>query len=208
LKSIPFLITRVSVDSLSEHLKEKSIMAAFKEAGFYTAWISNQYDANKSVTSEFHMLDVDTTIFTNRLISGDKSFMMPGLYDELLVAPLTNLINTTSKDLFIVIHTMGSHWKYKLRFPSEYNIFKSDKDSDDAENELIDDYDNSILYTDYILDMLINKLKATRAVTSLVYVADHGENLNDNANGLMYHSATPTLYTAHVPLFIWTYQIV
>lgn len=202
LKSIPFLITRMSVDSISQHLKEKSLLAAFKEAGFYTAWISNQYGANQSVASEFHTADCDTTIFINTSIEGDKSFLTPGLYDEALLQPFKKLIDQTSKDVFIVIHTMGSHWRYKFRYPPEYEIFKTDE-GNSSMSSVINEYDNSILYTDYLLHLIIAKLETTAAISSLIYVSDHGENLKDNGDNLMYHTATPSYYTAHVPLFVW-----
>ena len=69
---------------------------------------------------------------------------------------------------------------------------------------MIDEYDNSILYTDHILGSLINELKKTNAVNSLLYILGCvGENLKDKENNLMFHSAIPNFYTTHVPLFIW-----
>ncbi len=70
-------------------------------------------------------------------------------------------------------------------------------------DELISEYDNSILYNDYILHVIINELKAADANSSLLFISDHGENLDDDGKRLFIHSATPTYYTAHVPLFIW-----
>ena len=204
ITSVPFLITRLDVGSISNHLKEKSIMAAFKEAGFYTAWISNQNGTYENITDEFHTADCDTTIFTNVSGDGDDIFMTPN-YDESVIEPFKKLIKNTSTDLFVVVHTMGSHWRYKYRYPKEYDIFRNadEKKSSNRINGLIDEYDNSILYSDHILKELINTLKDADAVTSLLYVSDHGENLKDNGGSLMYHSITPNFYTAHVPLFIW-----
>ena len=103
---------------------------------------------------------------------------------------------------------MGSHWRYKFRYPQNYNAFGSYKNINEingysSRQELIDEYDNSILYTDHILGSLINELKKTNAVNSLLYISDHGENLKDKENNLMFRSAIPNFYTAHVPLFIW-----
>ena len=208
-KSVPFLITKVGIDDFNSHLKEKSVMAAFKEAGFYTAWISNQDGSLKSNLAEFHTADADTTIYTNNTVSGEQKFLTQGLYDESVLSPLHSFLHNKKEDLFIVVHLMGNHWNYKLRYPPAFNIFVP-KDTNHTKvfnnytaEELVCAYDNSILYNDFILHAIINELKSVDACSSLLFVSDHGENLGDDGKGLYLHTATPTYYTAHVPLFIW-----
>ena len=67
-------------------------------------------------------------------------------------------------------------------------------------------YDNTILYSDYIVDKAINLLKShqDRYTTSLVYLSDHGESLGENGaylHGLPYAIAPMT--QKHVPMLIW-----
>ncbi len=208
-KSVPFLITKVGVDNFNNHLKEKSVMSAFREAGFYTAWISNQDGGVKTNFAEFHTADADTTIYTNNKVTSEQKFLTKGLYDESVLQPLHSLLQNKTSDLFVILHLMGSHWDYKLRYPSQFNVF-APKDTSGIKvfnsrtsDELISEYDNSILYNDYILHAVINELKAADACSSVLFISDHGENLGDGDKGLFIHSATPTYYTAHVPLFIW-----
>lgn len=123
--------------------------------------------------------------------------------------PLHSLLQNEKKDLFVIIHLMGNHWDYKLRYPSQFNVFVPKNFnsvkvfSNRTLNELVSEYDNSVLYNDYILYAIINELKVADASSSLLFISDHGENLGDDGKGLFIHSATPTYYTAHVPLFIW-----
>ena len=82
-------------------------MAAFKKAGFYTAWISNQNGNYENITSEFHTADCDTTIFTHVSGGGDKIFVTSGLYDESVIQPFKNLIRNTSSDFIYYYFIYG-----------------------------------------------------------------------------------------------------
>jgi glucan phosphoethanolaminetransferase (alkaline phosphatase superfamily) len=68
---------------------------------------------------------------------------------------------------------------------------------------LINEYDNSIFYTDFIINQLIETVKAEGVEASITYVSDHGENLNDDKRRLYFHSYNPTKYTIKVPWFVW-----
>ena len=70
---------------------------------------------------------------------------------------------------------------------------------------LVNTYDNSILYTDFFLATTIQKIDSLNAVSALVYVADHGENLFDTPDNIVLHAgSTFTKYDLHVPFFVWT----
>ncbi len=106
-KSVPFLITRAWVYNFNNHLKEKSVIAAFKEAGFYTAWISNQDGGVKTNFAKFHTADADTTLYANNTVTSEQKFLTKGLYDESVLQPLHSLLQNEKKDVFVVIHLMG-----------------------------------------------------------------------------------------------------
>ena len=68
----------------------------------------------------------------------------------------------------------------------------------------IRDSDNSIRYTDYVLDQVIFVLDSTDAVTALFFCSDHGEDLmDDDRNRFLHASPTPTYYQLHVASFAW-----
>ena len=74
-----------------------------------------------------------------------------------------------------------------------------------SENGILNSYDNSILYTDYVLNELIETVARTNRVSSVVFFSDHGENLlDDNGSRFGHGGVIPTLYVTDVPMFIWT----
>jgi len=89
----------------------------------------------------------------------------------------------------LILHAIGSHWYYNYHYPKEFEIFTPVTSSriitQNTIEEIINSYDNSILYTDYFLDILIEMLKDNNAV--LIYISDHGEILGED--NLWLHAA-------------------
>ncbi len=111
----------------------------------------------------------------------------------------------------IALHLIGSHGPtYFQRYPKDKAAFMPDCPRADIENcsveQIVNTYDNTILYTDYVLSQTINELKALeeRYNTALIYVSDHGESLGEN--GLFLHGMPYSLapeYQTKVPLMLW-----
>ena len=76
----------------------------------------------------------------------------------------------------IVVHLRGSHFDYAKRYPIDFAAFKPDADCDER-NCTINAYDNSILFTDYLLSRFIEDIKGREAL--LFYMADHGASLGE-----------------------------
>lgn len=111
---------------------------------------------------------------------------------------------------FIVLHQNGSHGPlYSHRYPKQFEIFAPVCATNEmhkcATVELINAYDNTILYTDHLLHSVINALKANSTVPAvMLYVSDHGESLGEN--GLFLHGFPYALAPAeqkHIPFIIW-----
>ena len=83
---------------------------------------------------------------------------------------------------------MGSHFQYYNRFPESQDVFSADdvlrvrrsEWLDRTKAQVVADYDNSILYTDSILGVLMSDLRSSSRPALLVYVSDHGENVYDD----------------------------
>ena len=89
-----------------------------------------------------------------------------------------------SENLFIVFHTYGSHFNYKERYPEEFAKFQPANATEveyKNKDQLINAYDNSVLYTDYFLHSLIGILKNSGADATMIYSPDHGEDLLDDS---------------------------
>jgi lipid A ethanolaminephosphotransferase len=112
----------------------------------------------------------------------------------------------------IVLHQLGSHGPgYHLRYPDSFNRFtpvcRSTDFSKCEVSEIVNAYDNTILYTDHLLAETINRLQsiADRVDSAILYVSDHGESLGEN--GLFLHAVpyalAPRVQT-HVPMVFWS----
>lgn len=205
--SIPFILTRSTPKNLHPKFNEPAVLNAFKEAGFKTYWISNQSTGVGSVFGFYSSLADE---YKNTSVSIDVAN-----YDETLFPVLENILNdTTERKKFIVIHTLGSHFRYNYRHPEEFNVFRPSLDkklslenssSIAKKDELINSYDNSILYTDYVIGCFIKQLKKQKSTSYLYYISDHGENLyDDEQEKLMHGYINPTKYEIEIPLILWT----
>lgn len=205
--SVPIILSRKpAAQSLRAGFSEKSVISAFKEAGFKTFWLSNQmsfgeFDTPTSVFAK----EADVTQFLN--LGG---FTNNSNYDQILLEPMQNAIRDTALKKLIVLHTLGNHWNYSHRHPKEYDKWRPslfgvhNPAYTDLENKLAlnNSYDNSILYTDWILSQVIQRLKVSDQMTSMLYVSDHGQTLYDNSCNLAFHGHN-TQYEFHIPVFMW-----
>ena len=132
-------------------------------------------------------------------------------YDEVLLKGLKAQILNSNKDkIFIVLHTSTSHGPtYYKKYPEQFNQFtpvcKSVVLDKCTNQELINAYDNTILYTDYILANLIEELKLLNQYdTSMIYISDHGESLGEKN---LYMHGVPILIAPkeqiEIPFIVW-----
>ncbi|XTZ37162.1 phosphoethanolamine transferase EptA [Salmonella enterica] len=131
--------------------------------------------------------------------------------DEILFHELNSYIDKLSGDGLIVLHTIGSHGPtYYNRYPAQFRKFTPTCDTNEiqscSQQQLINTYDNTILYVDYIVDKAIKLLQSQqdKFTTSLVYLSDHGESLGENGvylHGLPWSIAPQT--QKHIPFLIW-----
>ncbi len=205
--SVPVIISRKpATQSLKDGFSEKSFLTAYKEAGFKTFWLSNQisfgqFDTPVSVFAK----EADVIQFMN--LGG---FTNNSNFDQILLQPLQHAIADPAPKKLIVLHTLGNHWNYSQRYPKDFDqwqpsLFGVDKPvyTDlKIKPQLNNSYDNAILYTDWFLSQVIHQLKDTQQLTSMVYVADHGQTLYDGTCKLAFHGHN-TQYEFHVPAMVW-----
>lgn len=132
-------------------------------------------------------------------------------FDEILLDGLQERIDRTGDDMVVVLHQKGSHGPgYHLRYPDRFNVYAPTCRTTSLEqcsaDEIRNAYDNTILYTDFILSKSIDLLEKNSATrdTALLYVSDHGESLGEN--GLFLHGIPPLFapdVQTHVPMIVW-----
>jgi lipid A ethanolaminephosphotransferase len=130
-------------------------------------------------------------------------------YDEVLLDGLDDLIRNTQEDMLVVLHIKGSHGpSYYKRSPGNLKVFTpectQDNIQDCPQQTIVNAYDNTIVYTDYVLSKVIDLLQAQNSATAMLYVSDHGKSLGESGlylHGLPYALA-PEEQT-HVPMEFW-----
>ena len=132
--------------------------------------------------------------------------------DGILLEGLPQYIEKHQGNTLIVLHQNGSHGpRYNKRYPKVFEQFRPVCDSSDVREctreELINAYDNTILYTDYLIHQTINIAEKTNRPAVVIYVSDHGESLGEK--GLYLHGFPYALAPEEqkkVPLVIWMSQ--
>ena len=133
-------------------------------------------------------------------------------YDGILLSGLKEQILASKKNkILIVLHTSTSHGPtYSKKYPAQFEIFKPVCNSVELGNcshtELVNAYDNTIVYTDYLLANVIKDLKQLQEYKSaMIFVSDHGESLGENnlyMHGLPRSIAPKQQY--EIPFIVWT----
>lgn len=225
-KSVPMLLSAASAEDFPRLFHEKGILAAFREAGFHTVFISNQLPNHSFI--DFLGEQADEHYFLKKEESAQGSH-----YDEDLLQKLDKIlpeadasssIHYRYRKLFVVLHTYGSHFNYQERYPRSFAYFKPDGRSEampENRRDLLNAYDNTIRYTDYILHGIVERLQKWELVqtkarnkpdgiycqptSAMLYTSDHGENIFDDNRKLFLHAAPKASdYELHVPFIIWT----
>ncbi|MCR4994071.1 MAG: phosphoethanolamine--lipid A transferase EptA [Bacteroidales bacterium] len=133
-------------------------------------------------------------------------------YDEILFTGVAQRIAASQKTkVLVVLHTNTNHGpEYSSKYPSEFEIFKpvctNVENAKDSIPELINAYDNSVVYTDYLVNNLIDSLSTLEDwKCAMIYVSDHGESLGENKlfmHGVPMKIAPKEQY--EIPFIVWT----
>lgn len=201
-KSVPLLLSALTAEEFDEHINaSKSVITAFKEAGFRTDFVSMQ--ARNHSYIDFFGQEADSTLFMREPVAGHIDNTLTDL--DLLPVVDSIIARGAGKQL-IVLHLYGSHFNYSDRYPRREAYFLPDL-TDEAtlanRGRLINAYDNSIRQTDRVLASLMSKIDSVGCVGALVYTSDHGEDIYDDARRRFLHaSPTPTYFQLHVPFLV------
>lgn len=173
-KSVPMLMSDITACNFDSIYHQKGIITAFKEAGYQTAFFSNQRYNHSFI--DFFGKEADTFDF----IKEDSLDSAYNPSDDELLALVAKELSKGNQKQFIVLHTYGSHFNYRERYPSEDAFFLPDYPVE-AEvkyrDNLVNAYDNTIRYTDSFLSRLIHMLEEQHVDAAMLYTSDHGEDI-------------------------------
>ena len=207
--SVPCMFSRLSKENYNKRsaIAQQNVIDIVHLAGADVLWVSNNNGSCKGVCTRVKTEKIETDK-SDPLCDGEYC------YDESLLKSLRNkLKNITHDNTLIVLHMIGSHGPtYFKRYPEDKRLFSPDCQRSDIQNctheELINTYDNTIAYTDYVLSNIIEELDAFSSQdgieASMLYISDHGESLGEKGvylHGLPYAFA-PDEQT-HIPMIYW-----
>ena len=189
-------------DELANH--REGLLDVLQRAGYQVTWIDNNSGCKGACdrVTNIPLLPHRTTTWC---IDGECQ-------DDLLLETFNDYVNNAPvADRVIVLHHAGSHGPaYYRRYPKAFEKFtpvcNTNAIQGCSQQALINTYDNTILYTDYIVAQTIDTLikDAKDYQTALWYVSDHGESTGER--GLYLHG-TPYMFApsqqTHIPMFAW-----
>jgi len=132
-------------------------------------------------------------------------------FDEVLLHGLDARLAQAQGTQLLVLHQIGNHGPaYYRRYPASFAKFVPACENEDLHRcsraEIVNAYDNALLYTDHVLAQLIRQLAshADAVDSALLYVSDHGESLGES--GLFLHGMPNAIapdVQAKVPMVMW-----
>ncbi|MCT4589184.1 MAG: phosphoethanolamine transferase [Carboxylicivirga sp.] len=178
--SIPQMLTRSDSLSLSRSYTEESFVSILNRCDYKTVWIANQtpdytYDRFAKKSNLYKNISQKYSTYSDAQWT-----------DASLIDAMKELSSNLSQSQFICLHSIGSHWYYNYRYPKSFEKFvpttRSRSISQNTNQELINAYDNSILFMDHFVHNIISIIKNKNAI--LIYLSDHGELLGEDGKWL------------------------
>lgn len=206
--SVPCMFSGMPRKEYEERLAShrEGLLDIAQRAGYQVTWIDNNSGC-KGTCDRVNQFKIPEPL--QQKWCKDKE-----CFDDILIdsfkAYLATIPQDDNRPRLIVLHQMGSHGPaYYKRVPAQFKVFKPTCDTNAIQGcsreALLNTYDNTLLYTDYVLDSLIETLKnTTKYQTALWYLSDHGESTGES--GMYLHGApyaiAPTQQT-HIPMLMW-----
>lgn len=199
------LLTFADMDSSKPWYAYNNMIDTMKAAGYRTYWLSNQESSGIwGNVAQLFAGRSDYSRFTRLRESHEDS----GIYDEALFPLVDEALQSPAPKNFYLIHLMGGHGLYYMRFPYIFSKFAAD-DVPPPQDELsqekrteIAQYENALYYNDFVVTSLMGKFADKDAI--VVYIPDHGEALYDRGSTFSGHvEEHPTKETLEVPMIFW-----
>jgi len=179
--SVPQILSNKSVFKQNDSISLYSIYSILNKVNFQTTWIGNQtpeksYSFLINENNNVELIDQFHDVFS----------FQKKLDEELLPVFFSSFKKQTKT--FTTLHMIGSHWWYESRYPRGFEKYKPIIDSKHipslSKEQIINSYDNTMLYLDDFLNKVISIIEKTKTKTILIYLSDHGEILGENGKWL------------------------
>ncbi len=186
-----------------------NIIDVMENAGFKNYWISNQSKrglADNEIGRYAELCDVEW--FVGDIYSGMARINL----DEELFPYIDSCLSEDIEKKFVVIHLMGSHPAYKVRYPERFSKFNAENYScshphlPTESRIMLSEYDNSILYNDSIVYEIMKRFENKDA--AVVYFSDHGQDVFDSSDDYAGHAKLGNAKSEeagrNIPMMVYT----
>ncbi|CAE6946309.1 phosphoethanolamine transferase [Vibrio sp. B1FLJ16] len=203
--SLPCMFSQLTHNKFDRNKADNqdNVLDVMQRAGIDLLWKEND-GGDKNVAHKIKKVTIDRN-------KADQWCNGSTCYDIALLNGLDREIESMNGNRVVTLHLNGSHGPtYFQRYPKDKAFFQPDCPRADIENcsveQIINSYDNTIRYTDYVLEQTIEKLNGLedKYNTALIYISDHGESLGEN--GMFLHGMPYSLapdYQKRVPFMTW-----
>jgi lipid A ethanolaminephosphotransferase len=204
--SLPCMFSNLGRENYDEKVakQQENLVDVVQRAGLFVEWEDNNTGSkgNAARVEEANMA----------LLNDTKTCSAKGCYDAIFFQHLEDEFQEhPAADVMLVLHQIGSHGPaYHERYPAAFERFKpacqTGELQDCSREEVLNAYDNTILYTDFVLDGIIERLKLREAThdVAMLYISDHGESTGEKG---MYLHGTPYMMApqqqTQVPMLLW-----
>lgn len=194
-----------------EWYKYPALPLVLSKAGYYTYWVSNQEKQGSGVQPVPTIASTaDSTRFVRNRTAGDWNTSMDS---DILPLLFDRTKTPAGKDLFEVVHLMGSHTPYSERYIHEKAPFTVDNlpkmlpngkptPTDAKRRGIICDYVNSIHYNDQVVAQIFQRYSQTPAI--VIYLSDHGQAVFENPERPDYYEHEVSQAGLMIPLMVYT----
>ncbi|MFA6923179.1 MAG: sulfatase-like hydrolase/transferase [Bacteroidales bacterium] len=202
------LLTFADNENIKPYFEKPSIIELFNNAGFETYWLENQISVGKWENTGIISKKAKHFYITN---SDDTWFYNNSIFDEIALKYLDKILtDKTKKNKMIFIHLMGSHPIYDKRYPPFFAAFDNNKNlylvKDNLKNDekkIVNEYDNSVLYNDFVVSSIIGKIKKSEKFSFVLYMPDHGEEVYNFREYYGHTFSHKSSYMCEIPFILW-----
>lgn len=186
-------------DNPQRTLKEQNIFHTLRQLGF-----TSELFAMQSEVWFYNSIDANNYSFREMIASEERN-EGKSVDDMILVDEVKqSLARYPQGKHLIVLHTKGSHYNYSMRYPRSFARYQPEclgVDGVCSREQLINAFDNSVLYTDTFIKNVLDQVRDKKAL--VFYASDHGESIDENhhLHGTPRNMAPPEQFRS--PMMVW-----
>ena len=182
-----------------------NLMDVLRAAGYRSYWLSNQ--ESSGIWGNIARLYANRC--TAKAYTGlRESREDHGNLDGELLPLLEDALAEAGEKNFYVLHLMGGHGLYDMRYPDSYAKFRAEDIRGtqaalpEEKREKLAQYANALYYNDAVVSAIIDRFRRKNAL--VIYLPDHGETVYDDGSDFAGHvEENPNKYMLEVPLLFW-----